>query len=627
METVNMKRCVALLLAALLVASIIPAAAASGDEQTQTAETPAVTAATLVGDVNLDGKVDVMDVTAMQKALARDKSLSEDELRVYDTQGDGRFTISDATEIQRYIAEMPYNPVIGMPLGEAYPGVFPTEAPTEQPTEAPTEPVTEQPTEAPTEQPTEVPTAEPTQAPTEQPTEQPTQAPTEQPTEQPTEMPTEQPTEAPTEPATLPAVPTVITLNAEALTLGVEEHFQLTAESDAAVTLLRYHSNQPEVAEVTDSGLIQAKQTGEAIITCTDGTASAACTVTVCPAATSLTLNKTALTLGVGESYDLNSTVNAGAAAHHRFYYSDNKDVAPVTLSGGIVTAQATGTANISCVLLNGVKAVCAVTVLPMADSLTLNRTAVSLTPGGSFDFNSSIPKNTAAFHRAYYSEDPEIVSITKSGGIATGQKEGKTRIYCEINGGTRAYATVTVAEMPEIRTVMVEHLRAQVGNHNTPYVQYINARSNLNVTMSFPWCAVFAWSALDQFATKIGRPNPLQAAKHVSDIAEPARRLGALHNIYDNDYTPKPGDLFCTSALKRPIDGGRDHIGYVESVDTDASGKVIRVHTIEGNYAWEVNGAFDTYVWRGTWVPGVPNEYQSAMVEFIDLEKLFTVS
>lgn len=599
METVNMKRCVALLLAALLVASIIPAAAASGDEQTQTEETPAVTAATLVGDVNLDGKVDVMDVTAMQKALARDKSLSEDELRVYDTQGDGRFTISDATEIQRYIAEMPYNPVIGMPLSEAYPGVFPTEAPTEPATE----------------QPTEVPTAEPTQAPTEQPT------------EQPTEMPTEQPTEAPTEPATLPAVPTVITLNTEALTLGVEEHFQLTAESDAAVTLLRYHSNQPEVAEVTDSGLIQAKQTGEAIITCTDGTASAACTVTVCPAATSLTLNKTALTLGVGESYDLNSTVNAGAAAHHRFYYSDNKEVAPVTLSGGIVTAQATGTANISCVLLNGVKAVCAVTVLPMADSLTLNRTAVSLTPGGSFDFNSSIPKNTAAFHRAYYSEDPEIVSITKSGGIATGQKEGKTRIYCEINGGTRAYATVTVAEMPEIRTVMVEHLRAQVGNHNTPYVQYINARSNLNVTMSFPWCAVFAWSALDQFATKIGRPNPLQAAKHVSDIAEPARKLGALHNIYDYDYTPKPGDLFCTSALKRPIDGGRDHIGYVESVDTDASGKVIRVHTIEGNYAWEVNGAFDTYVWRGTWVPGVPNEYQSAMVEFIDLEKLFTVS
>ena len=592
MAIVSMKRWVALVLAALLVVSIIPAAAASGDEQPQPEEAPAITAATLIGDVTLDGKVDVMDVTAMQKNLARDKSLSGYELLVSDTQRDGRFTISDATEIQRYIAEMPYNPVICMPLGEVHPDTFPTEAPTETPTETPTE----------------------------QPTEAPTETSTEAPTEQPTEAATEQPTEAPT----LPVGPTVITLNAEELTLGVNEHFQLTAESDAAVTIFRYHSNRPEVAEVSDSGLIKALQTGDAIITCTDGTVSATCMVKVCPEATSLTLNKTALTLGVGESYDLNSTINAGAAAHHRFYFSDNKDVAPVTLSGGVVTAQAAGTANISCVLLNGVKAVCAVTVLPMADSLTLNQTAVSLTPGGSFDFNSSIPKNTAAFHRAYYSEDPEIVSITKSGGIATGQKEGKTRIYCEINGGTRAYATVTVAEMPEIRTVMVEHLRAQVGNHNTPYVQYINARSNLNVTMSFPWCAVFAWSALDQFATKIGRPNPLQAAKHVSDIAEPARKLGALHNIYDYDYTPKPGDLFCTSALKRPIDGGRDHIGYVESVDTDASGKVIRVHTIEGNYAWELNGAFDTYVWRGTWVPGVPNEYQSAMVEFIDIEKLF---
>ncbi len=74
-----------------------------------------------------------MDVTAMQKNLARDKSLSGYELLVSDTQGDGRFTISDATEIQRYIAEMPYNPVIGMPLGEVHPDTFPTEAPTEMP--------------------------------------------------------------------------------------------------------------------------------------------------------------------------------------------------------------------------------------------------------------------------------------------------------------------------------------------------------------------------------------------------------------------------------------------------------------------------------------------------------------
>ena len=86
----------------------------------------------------------------------------------------------------------------------------------------------------------------------------------------------------------------------------------------------------------------------------------------------------------------------------------------------------------------------------------------------------------------------------------------------------------------------------------------------------------------------------------------------------------PKPGDLFTTSALTRPDDDGRDHIGYVESVETDANGKIKKVHTIEGNFAWEVNGAPDTYVWRGEWVPGVRNEYGSAICEFLDLERIF---
>ena len=63
MAIVSMKRWIALVLAALLVVSIIPAAAASGDEQPQPEEAPAITAATLIGDVTLDGKVDVMDVT------------------------------------------------------------------------------------------------------------------------------------------------------------------------------------------------------------------------------------------------------------------------------------------------------------------------------------------------------------------------------------------------------------------------------------------------------------------------------------------------------------------------------------------------------------------------------------
>ena len=75
----------------------------------------------------------------------------------------------------------------------------PTEEPTPEPTEEPTPELTEEPTPEPTEEPTPEPTEEPTPEPTEEPTEAPAAAPTEAPTEAPTAAPTENPTEEPTE--------------------------------------------------------------------------------------------------------------------------------------------------------------------------------------------------------------------------------------------------------------------------------------------------------------------------------------------------------------------------------------------------------------------------------------------
>ena len=588
------------MLSAVLAVSAVTAAAA---QQEDAPKAPSVTAATLVGDCNLDGKVTVMDATFLQRTLAYEE-LPEDAawLRVMDTDGSGRITISDVTELQRYLCDMDSNPIIGKTFAEVYPTEPATEPITEPGTEPATEPITEPATEPVTEPATE-PITEPV-------------------TEPVTEPATEPITEPATEPVTEPPAETVDTLalNAHAVTLGDAEYYALQAQTNAPQ--LTFASDRPDVASVDENGLVTAHTSGTATVTCTCGDLSDACVFTVMPTAAKLTLNKTELTLGVEEGYDLNSTVGGGTAAFHRPYTSDNPAVAEVTLSGGFVTAKKPGTANIACTLLNGTKAVCRVTVLPLATSMTLNRTTLDLAKNETFDFNSSIPQNTAAYHRKYYSEDPSVVSIQKSGGLAAGLKKGTTRVYCELNNGPRAYCTVTV--MDDLRSIMISHLRAQIGKGNSSYVKYINAHSNLGVSTSFPWCAVFAWSALDQFATKAGKKNPIAPRKHVSEIVVQARALGAHHYVADNNYLPKPGDLFTTSALTRPDDDGRDHIGYVEYVETDAKGKVKKVHTIEGNFAWEGNGALDTYVWRGEWVPGVRNEYGSAICEYLDLEQIF---
>lgn len=58
-------------------------------------------------DVNGDGKVNIDDVTTIQKYLADMEKLSDDKVALLDFNYDGRKTIDDATMLQKYVASMP----------------------------------------------------------------------------------------------------------------------------------------------------------------------------------------------------------------------------------------------------------------------------------------------------------------------------------------------------------------------------------------------------------------------------------------------------------------------------------------------------------------------------------------
>ena len=560
-------RLTALLLSVLLATAAIPAASAAEAEQPETPNPvpqTAITGDTLIGDLNHDGTVNVLDATEMQIFLAGDNTpLSVQHLRVMDVNGDGSVSILDATELQRYAAEFPCSTFVGRRYADIYPETETTIAPTEPPTEITTAAQTEPPTE-----------------------------------------------------------PLYIQLDVNTLTLGDTDYYALTYSTNGALPAApSFSSDNPSVAIVTNNGFIIARAPGKATVTCSSGSLSDTCEVTVCPSATSLSLIPAELTLGMGESVALECMMDDGAVAFQRYFSSSDNAVATVHTSGGTVTALGAGTAEITCSLLNGLKAVCHITVLPLADTVTLNQTEVSMSLGGSFTFASKIPENMAAYCRAYGSEDSSVVEMLPSGEAkATGI--GTTRVYCEIAGGARAYATVTVTE-PTLRGIMIQHLTEQVGNNNISYATYLNEHSDLYASMDFPWCAIFAWTTLDQFAEKAGLENPVAARKQVSGIAVQAMALGALRNRLDNDYIPKPGDLFTTSTLERPYDDGREHIGFVEYVEFDDEGKVVKVHTIEGNFNWELQYPDETVVSRSEWIPE-EDRYGAWLCEYIDLEQLF---
>lgn len=61
----------------------------------------------LLGDVNLNGEVEITDATKIQRALCEMDELTKTPLALADVDGDGEITILDATAIQRWIADMP----------------------------------------------------------------------------------------------------------------------------------------------------------------------------------------------------------------------------------------------------------------------------------------------------------------------------------------------------------------------------------------------------------------------------------------------------------------------------------------------------------------------------------------
>ncbi len=60
----------------------------------------------MLGDVDMDGSVTVLDATAIQKHIANIKKLSDDQLLAADTDGDKNVTVMDATLIQKFIANL-----------------------------------------------------------------------------------------------------------------------------------------------------------------------------------------------------------------------------------------------------------------------------------------------------------------------------------------------------------------------------------------------------------------------------------------------------------------------------------------------------------------------------------------
>lgn len=340
-----------------------------------------LTATTLVslcafsaGAVSTDKKLSIEDATLIQKNVVGMTTFDEKQIKLYDLNKDGVITVVDSTLVQKII--------VGL---------------IKEPTE-------EQPT-----------TAESTTEPT---------------------------TEAVTEPTTVPkptTVPTGIKLNKTDIVLGTTESYALsTTVTNGNLSQVTFSTGNKKIATVDSNGKITAVGVGTTTITAkTYNGKTASCNVTVKKLADSITLNKSSLTLGVGEQYDLNSSIPNNTAAYYRLYYSNNTAIAPVQKSGGLVTAKTAGTTTIRCKLSNGKEAICKVTVKSAPSSVSLNYTSATLKVGQSKTLTATLNSNAYSYRSDWTSSNSKIATVNSNGKVFAKSQGTVTITYKTYNGKT----------------------------------------------------------------------------------------------------------------------------------------------------------------------------------------------
>ncbi len=252
---------------------------------------------------------------------------------------------------------------------------------------------------------------------------------------------------------------TGISLSAMEQTLDIGGVTVLTATvlpTDATNKSVTWSSSNSSVAIVT-SGVVTAIGEGSAVITATteDGMKTAECTVTVnAPVDTfeSLTLNKTSVTVKVGNTTSLVATVKPEGVAANIIWTSSDESIA--TVVNGTITGVKAGTATITATLNDKVTnkvASCKVTVQSESSSsgttssgsssgsssttttvkatkVTFDVQSITVYVGqtGPWKFTPTVTPSNTTEKGTWTSSNPSVAAVDSNGNITIGDLGGK---------------------------------------------------------------------------------------------------------------------------------------------------------------------------------------------------------
>lgn len=269
------------------------------------------------------------------------------------------------------------------------------------------------------------------------------------------------------------------------LTLKAEVKGENLSDSDKKVS---WSSSDSSIASVDSSGVVTAKKAGSVTITATstlskDSDKKGTATVTVNKAAVTISLDKSEVSLKVGETATVSATVSEGNVK----WSSDNERIAKV--ENGKITAVAEGETTIKATSEADTSktATCKV-IVKKASALSVKLSAESLTVFTEADkeLTATVENASGTVTYTYSSGSDKIAKVDASGekGKITGVKEGETTITLKVKDGSGAEATasckVTVKLNPKSDTTTKlkdkDGNQLYVKNKNDEYVEAVYA-------------------------------------------------------------------------------------------------------------------------------------------------------
>lgn len=213
---------------------------------------------------------------------------------------------------------------------------------------------------------------------------------------------------------------------------------------------ITWSSSNTAVATVDENGRVTAVAPSPVPvnITASCGNASAACRVTVKEIpVTAVSLDRSSMTLHVGESQNLTCTVFPFDASNKNVTWeSSNTDVVTVD-SNGRVTATGVGVTTVTVTTVDGgYSAVCTVNVEPTpVQSVSLNHTSYTLRPEGTVQLTATVsPANATNKAVTWQSSNTSVATV--SDGLVTAVAPGNATItVTTVDGNKTATCSIVV--------------------------------------------------------------------------------------------------------------------------------------------------------------------------------------